>query len=592
MTQPGLIVRKQIYDLRVGSTQAASGVHQLVERVHRQSVVELLAEIMREVGPPEELVLLERLELDLGKLNSDRMEEQLPERIEEVLRRKLDTQVLHSTSAASDHEGRTLDSPRTDVELLAAFLATGVLPWWAPAGTQVAERLARVLDDAPEEIVALLQRQRGERVAGRLARQFPADQVQRVIALLAGPGRAPIERVVRDWLSCVAGLAPLRHAGAEGRAAAVRAAAVAALCDGDSDPTALSQRVLAALHALETDAPGMELRLRAAAPHAVEADSPVLRFIERFVTATGRAQPEAAPGPQPGASSYPPPAVPGAGETDAASAELPEAALASAAARDEHDARERDSSTSAKVPRGRAPTDLRSDTGAEPLSGAASAKLEARSEVSFTAAVPEATAAVLEPTAAAPEPRAAAAMPDTPSLPDVTFDVVDGDVGLMVENAGLVLLWPFLSRFFAEAGLLEDGAFPSAAAAERAVLLLHLAATGQHETPEPSLVVNKLLCGFDLEEPVAGGFTPTERELREIGELHDSVLQAWSALGATSATGLQASFLQREGVLSRQELGWNLKVVRRGYDVLLDRLPWGIGLVMLPWMQEPLVVEW
>jgi hypothetical protein len=40
------------------------------------------------------------------------------------------------------------------------------------------------------------------------------------------------------------------------------------------------------------------------------------------------------------------------------------------------------------------------------------------------------------------------------------------------------------------------------------------------------------------------------------------------------------------------EFGWSLLVARLGRDVLLERLPWSIGHVVLPWMQEPLYVEW
>ena len=37
---------------------------------------------------------------------------------------------------------------------------------------------------------------------------------------------------------------------------------------------------------------------------------------------------------------------------------------------------------------------------------------------------------------------------------------------------------------------------------------------------------------------------------------------------------------------------WRLEVARMGHDVLLDKIPWGIGFIKLPWMEEPLFVEW
>ena len=50
--------------------------------------------------------------------------------------------------------------------------------------------------------------------------------------------------------------------------------------------------------------------------------------------------------------------------------------------------------------------------------------------------------------------------------------------------------------------------------------------------------------------------------------------------------------IQREGILKHGGIGWQLTVSRTGFDVLLERLPWGIGFVMLPWMDEPVAVQW
>jgi hypothetical protein len=33
-------------------------------------------------------------------------------------------------------------------------------------------------------------------------------------------------------------------------------------------------------------------------------------------------------------------------------------------------------------------------------------------------------------------------------------------------------------------------------------------------------------------------------------------------------------------------------VEKKGYDILLDYLPWGLGLVKLPWMNKPIYVLW
>ena len=64
------------------------------------------------------------------------------------------------------------------------------------------------------------------------------------------------------------------------------------------------------------------------------------------------------------------------------------------------------------------------------------------------------------------------------------------------------------------------------------------------------------------------------------------MIEQWRILKKTSVDGFRESFLQREGRLSLQENGWSLKVARASYDVLLDQLPWGISVVLLPWMKS------
>ena len=49
---------------------------------------------------------------------------------------------------------------------------------------------------------------------------------------------------------------------------------------------------------------------------------------------------------------------------------------------------------------------------------------------------------------------------------------------------------------------------------------------------------------------------------------------------------LRLSFLQHRGLLDP------LRVQPEAFDLLLGLLPWSIGFVRLPWMPEPLGVEW
>jgi len=159
-------------------------------------------------------------------------------------------------------------------------------------------------------------------------------------------------------------------------------------------------------------------------------------------------------------------------------------------------------------------------------------------------------------------------------------------------NAGIVLLWPFLVRYFSKLKLIKDNAFTDENAQEKAVLILQFLATGNTESEEHALLLNKLLCGWPLEQPLLRSIALSKLDKHESEALIQSVIGHWKALKNTSLTGFRQSFLQREGRLTEKDHGWELFINRTGFDVLLDQLPWGIGTIHLPWMEKTVFVEW
>jgi hypothetical protein len=163
---------------------------------------------------------------------------------------------------------------------------------------------------------------------------------------------------------------------------------------------------------------------------------------------------------------------------------------------------------------------------------------------------------------------------------------------LFVGNAGLVILWPFLSHFLARLELLADKEFKDAAARQRAVGLLQHIATAESSFPEYLLPLNKVLCGLELTEVFDFGPPLSELEAEECTNLLTAVIQQAPILRDMSVPGFRGTFLLRQGVLSSRDGAWLLRVERETYDVVLDRFPWGWEWVRLPWMEAPLRVEW
>jgi len=170
-------------------------------------------------------------------------------------------------------------------------------------------------------------------------------------------------------------------------------------------------------------------------------------------------------------------------------------------------------------------------------------------------------------------------------LPD-TGDLID------VNNCGVVILHPFLKAYFADLNLLADSDFIDSEARARAVLLLNYLATGKADAAEFDLTLQKVLCGYPLEDTLEASIQLTDKEKTESDNLLNAVIDYWPPLKNTSIAGLRSTFLQRNGNLELKESGWLLKVEQKTVDILLGKLAWGFSTIRLPWMKKMLSVDW
>jgi hypothetical protein len=168
---------------------------------------------------------------------------------------------------------------------------------------------------------------------------------------------------------------------------------------------------------------------------------------------------------------------------------------------------------------------------------------------------------------------------------------------IYIGNAGLVLTSPFLPHLFETLGLLcedEQGhtRLRDKEAVSRAVHLLQYLVDGSTSAPEPSLALNKIICGVATSTTVERGIVPTEQEREVCERLLKSMIANWKIIENTSIAGLQETFLQREGRLDSTPEGWKLKVQRKTLDVLVDQLPWSLSVIFHNWMSQSLHVTW
>ena len=164
---------------------------------------------------------------------------------------------------------------------------------------------------------------------------------------------------------------------------------------------------------------------------------------------------------------------------------------------------------------------------------------------------------------------------------------------IYVENAGLILFHPFLKSLFEQLQLTQNEIWTNKMSQHKAILLTQFLIRGETKIGENELVLNKILCGFPIENVVNTQLEITQKEIEKCESLLQAVIEYWKILGDTSIAGLRETFLQRKGkILLTENEKLELWVKQEGVDVLLAQLPWGIEMIKTPWMEDFLQCYW
>ena len=100
------------------------------------------------------------------------------------------------------------------------------------------------------------------------------------------------------------------------------------------------------------------------------------------------------------------------------------------------------------------------------------------------------------------------------------------------------------------------------------------------------------MTGFNLELNTPADIVLEESIINECDKLLRAVIRNWSVLKSTSPNGLRQTFLQRSALIKQQDNEWNFMFERKGVDVLIDKLPYGLSLIKFKWLDNPIHVSW
>lgn len=161
---------------------------------------------------------------------------------------------------------------------------------------------------------------------------------------------------------------------------------------------------------------------------------------------------------------------------------------------------------------------------------------------------------------------------------------------IWVLNGGVILIHPFLKPLFTALNIIDDEqkiVYPA-----KALTALHFVLYEDAPYSDDQMVLPKILCGLNFNEPVLVANELVDSEKQECKEMLQSVIWHWDALKKTSIEGLRNTFLFRKAKLLQTNAGWKLIIEPQTEDILLSRLPWNISIIKHPWMNGMIATEW
>ncbi|MEM1255798.1 MAG: contractile injection system tape measure protein [Cyanobacteria bacterium P01_H01_bin.21] len=591
MSQQRHVIKKQYLDLRIGSNIEAFELQNQVSALYRSKIIPLLEVYCDRLSEPDSILRIDTLDIDLGEIDLQTLETDFVTAVEKYLFQQLTKKIDSLIKSPADQsppltkvakQPSLADPTASRLELLNYFLQTGRLSWWCDTLSQSAleDCCDHLLKVSPVALKVLLQTKiKHIHALRRLIYQFSDQTLTKLVALLAPIGSQWVSPYLRDmqvlmpqvdsfrginfqqfrlklWQG-IFGPLSLGSTFSGNVDLAIQNQLLQLATSFQLSASTLRQDMLGALEQLHTEGVDFNSEL----PTILTARSqttvtPRIRFqseIEHLISLLTVLK---------NFNNEHPLSLSLQANIDTLLRQL--FLLLQDAAK----------SPSINAPH------------LEIAALVTSLEQEMLPDYHSLGQQIKAVAQSIKFSASAPESLTASALFNEPS------DSFNKSDEIYVQNAGLILLWPFLNRFFETLSLLRANQFVNDWTASQAILLLQYLVDKSVEIPEYQLPLNKLLCGVDLLVPVAARLEISELAKTECNTLLTAVIHNWSVLKSMTPDGFRHAFLQRAGILRRHNANWLLQTERETYDVLLDQLPWSIQVIKLPWMEQVLYTEW
>ncbi|NEP68292.1 contractile injection system tape measure protein, partial [Moorena sp. SIO3A5] len=235
MKQQRHIIKKQIIELNLSSQQGAFELQNEVSRIYRHKVLPLIDNLLSQFSDLDTIHRINTLEIDLGNIDINNLEQELIDKILEQIQQQLAEQISHSnyslstqpqpkteldksspllgstegetgenigqnkvTSVSatryqrlSDQIGRSEIASKSalQLEILSYFIQTGMLPWWTEnlSKQELEDYCDRLITNSPNQVKSIVKQSfKNPKQLQRLIYQFSDLILLKIAGLFTG----------------------------------------------------------------------------------------------------------------------------------------------------------------------------------------------------------------------------------------------------------------------------------------------------------------------------------------------------------------------------------------------------------------------
>lgn len=179
------MIRQQTLDIDVDSEALALALQPNIGDINRRRILPVIERVLDEFSAPDRRIRIARLDVDIGDLPIENLEQAAEDALYPALRRAVE-QALRDASDESSPASRIQPEAMSQLELLEYYLLGGTLPFWASGEAFSADALVLELSRSdPAGLAAMLRRHAHDRrLLERIVIQMNVALLERLLHLL------------------------------------------------------------------------------------------------------------------------------------------------------------------------------------------------------------------------------------------------------------------------------------------------------------------------------------------------------------------------------------------------------------------------